>query len=143
MHFTSGTMIVRCAQTGQKKITKLEALGRADQMPICETDCVDGAELLITEHGQEYPVTFVSFSGVMMHWYQFGRSIHILYCYSDKRQKKKSHQPSMASVATPPTPTTLSRAQVTASTQTAKTTQNVVKGILKKAKDTMKPVRKI
>ncbi|KAL5477720.1 hypothetical protein EMCRGX_G024556 [Ephydatia muelleri] len=74
-------------QNSQKKITKLEALGRADQMPICETDCVDGAELLITEHGQEYPVTFV-----------------------------------------------------TASTQTAKTTQNVVKGILKKANDTMKPV---
>ncbi|KAL5497383.1 hypothetical protein EMCRGX_G002517 [Ephydatia muelleri] len=49
-------------QNSQKKVTKLEALGRADQMPICESDCVDGAELLITEHGQEYPVTFVSFS---------------------------------------------------------------------------------
>ena len=93
MHFTSGNVIVRCAQTGQKKITKLEALGRADQMPICETDCVDGAELLITEHGQEYPVTFVSFSGVMMHWYWFGCSIHILYCYSDKGKKSRiSHQ---------------------------------------------------
>ena len=45
----------------------MEALGRADQMPICKTDCVDGAELLITEHGQKYPVTFLSFSGVMMH----------------------------------------------------------------------------
>ena len=108
-------------------------------MPICETDCVVGAELLITEHGQEYPVTFVSFSGVMMHWYQCGCSIHILYCYSDKRQKKS--QPSTASVETPPTPTTSSRAQVTASSRTTVITQNVVKGILKKAKDRMKPVR--
>eukprot|EP00731_Ephydatia_muelleri_P033059 Em0025g15a len=59
-------------------------------MPICESDCVDGAELLITEHGQEYPVTFVSFSD------------------KSKRQKK-SHQPP---VETPPTPAT-SHAQKT------------------------------
>eukprot|EP00731_Ephydatia_muelleri_P034111 Em0047g30a len=59
-------------------------------MPICESDCVDGAELLITEHGQEYPVTFVSFSD------------------KSKRQKK-SHQPP---VETPPTLAT-SRAQKT------------------------------
>ncbi|KAL5488814.1 hypothetical protein EMCRGX_G017818 [Ephydatia muelleri] len=78
------------AQTGQIKVTKLEALGRADQMPICESDCVDGAELLLTEHGQEYPVTFVSFSD------------------KSKRQKK-SHQPP---VETPPTPAT-SHAQKT------------------------------
>eukprot|EP00731_Ephydatia_muelleri_P000473 Em0001g473a len=77
-------------QNSQKKVTKLEALGRADQMPICESDCVDGAELLITEQGQEYPVTFVSFSD------------------KSKRQKK-SHQPP---VETPPTPAT-SRAQKT------------------------------
>eukprot|EP00731_Ephydatia_muelleri_P033685 Em0035g22a len=77
-------------QNSQKKVTKLEALGRADQMPICESDCVDGAELLITEHGQEYPVTFVSFS-------------------DKSKRHKKSHQPP---VETPPTPAT-SHAQKT------------------------------
>ena len=65
MHFTSGTVIVRCAQTGKRKLL-IDALGRADQIPICETDFAD---LLVTEHGQEYiqeyPVTFVSFSGVL------------------------------------------------------------------------------
>ena len=61
-------------------------------MPICESDCVDGAELLITEHGQEYPVTFVSFSGVMMHLYHFGCSIHIVSIYIQTKAKgKRSH----------------------------------------------------
>ena len=55
-------MIVRCATNRQKEIAKIDALGRADQIPICETDFAD---LLVTEHGQEYPVTFVSFSGVL------------------------------------------------------------------------------
>lgn len=71
MHYTSRTVIVRCAQTGKMKIVKIDALGRADLMPICETDFVDGASLLVMEHGQEYPVTFVSFSGVVIHWYMY------------------------------------------------------------------------
>ena len=81
-------------------MTKIKALRRADQMPIYETDFVDGAEFLLNEHGQEYPVTFVSFSGMMMHWYQFGCSINFLYCYSDKRQKKPSTSISTISIAT-------------------------------------------
>ena len=50
-------------------------------MPTFETDLVDGTEFLLTEHGQEYPVMFVSFSVVTMQWYQFGCSIIIILYY--------------------------------------------------------------
>lgn len=45
----------------------METLGKPDLLPICETDFVDGAEFFISEYGQEYPVTFLSWSGVI-HW---------------------------------------------------------------------------
>ena len=88
MYCTSGTVIVKCAQTGEFRKVKIAALLKPNLIPISKYDFNKRADLLLSDHGKEYPVQFVSFCG-MTFWCKYALYYFVSF-YSEKRKRSKS-----------------------------------------------------
>ena len=88
MYCTSGTVIVKCAQTGEFRKVKIAALLKPNLIPISKYDFNERADLLLSDHRKEYPVQFVSFCG-MTFWCKYALYYFVSF-YSEKRKRSKS-----------------------------------------------------
>ena len=79
---------MKCAQTGEFKKVKIAALLKPNLIPISKNDFNERADLLLSDHGKEYPVQFVSFCG-MTFWCIYALYYFVLF-YSEKRKSSKS-----------------------------------------------------
>ena len=79
---------MKCAQTGEFKKVKIAALLKPNLIPISKNDFNERADLLLSDHGKEYPVQFVSFCGMT-----FGAYMHCIILYYFIQKKGRVQNP--------------------------------------------------
>ena len=77
-----------CTNRRIQESYKIAALLKPNLIPISKYDFNETADLLLSDHGKEYPVQFVSFCG-MTFWCKYALYYFVSF-YSEKRKSSKS-----------------------------------------------------